>query len=131
MADVIVTGTSSGTSSYQIKTLGLTDASSLAEFFQEQDMGTPAFKLFPTAAILTDSEREFAEQQQAFEQIPPLLLEQYRGRFVASMNGRIVDSDEDFVTLTHRFFETFGDVAVYITKIGDDAGIVIDTPFFD
>jgi hypothetical protein len=46
------------------------------------------------------------------------------------MNGRIVDSDEDFVTLTRRFFETFGDVAVYITKIGDDAGIVIDTPFF-
>lgn len=131
MADVIVTGTSSGTSSYQIKTLGLTDASSLAEFFQEQYMSTPAFKLFPTAPILTDSEREFAEQQQAFEQIPPLLLEQYRGRFVASMNGRIVDSDEDFVTLTRRFFETFGDVAVYITKIGDDAGIVIDTPFFD
>ena len=80
---------------------------------------------------LTQSEREFQEQKEAFEQIPPLLLEQYRGHFVASSNGRIVDSDEDFIALTHRFFENFGDVPVFITKIGRDDGISIETPFFD
>ncbi len=75
--------------------------------------------------------RKFEEQKRLFEEIPKLLLEQYRGRFVASRNGRIVDSDEDFAVLWERFFTTFGDVPAYITKIGDDPGIMIDTPVFD
>jgi hypothetical protein len=79
----------------------------------------------------TESEREFENQKRLFEQILPLFLEPYRGQFVVSSNGRILDSDEDFVALTHRFFGRFGDVPAYITKIGDDEGISIDTPFFD
>jgi hypothetical protein len=85
---------------------------------------------FP-AQKLTDSEREFEEQKRLFQRNLPLLLEQYRGQFVASRNGDIVDSDEDFVTLTHRFFQNAGDVPVYITKIGEDEGIFIETPFSD
>jgi hypothetical protein len=80
---------------------------------------------------VTLSEIEFQEQKRMFNEIPPLLLEQYRGMFVASRNGQIVDSDADFTTLAHRFFQNFGDVAVYVTKIGHDDGVFIDTPFFD
>jgi hypothetical protein len=78
----------------------------------------------------TTAEREFEEQKKLFELIPPLLLEQYRGQFVASKDGQVVDSDESFETLAHRFFATFGDVPAYLTKIGEDPGITIDTPFF-
>jgi hypothetical protein len=82
-------------------------------------------------ALLTTSEMRFQEQKQAFMEIPPLLLEQYRGHFVASLNGRIVDHDSDYVTLVHRFFGNFGDVAAFITKIGERHVAVIDTPFID
>jgi hypothetical protein len=87
--------------------------------------------LIPQEQQLTDSDREFNEQKRLFETIPPLLLEQYRGQFVASRDGMVVDSDDDFVTLTHRFFQDAGDVPVYITKIGHDDGIFIETPFSD
>jgi hypothetical protein len=79
----------------------------------------------------TPSEIQFEEQKQLFNEIPPLLLEGYRGMFVASRNGRIVDSDDDFTALAHRFFQNFGDVSVYVAKIGHDDGVSIDTPFFD
>ena len=78
---------------------------------------------------LTDSEREFQEQKKLFELIPPLLLRQWEGRFVASRNGEIVDSDEDMDCLIDRFFTTHGEVAVYITRIGAAIREFIDTPF--
>lgn len=96
---------------------GMTAASRFWNIFQPQ--------------TLTESEREFREQEEAFRQIPPLFLEQYRGQFVASRNGRILDSDEDLASLSRRFFETHGDVPVFMTKIGEDFDVVIDTPFFD
>jgi len=83
------------------------------------------------APSITESERNFREQKSAFINIPPLALEQYRGHFVASLNGRIVDHDADYVSLVHRFFGTFGDTAVFITKIGERPLAVIDTPFVD
>lgn len=76
----------------------------------------------------TQSEREFGEQKEAFEKIPPLFLEPYRNKFIACRDGKIVDSDEDFAVLVRRFFGTYGDVPVYITKVGEDEPIVIDTP---
>lgn len=96
------------------------------------DIGIARFRmaLFPIQNV-TDSDREFNEQKKLFETIPPLLLEEYRGQFIASRDGRIVDSDDDFVNLTHRFFQNAGDVPVYITKIGEDEGIFIETPFSD
>jgi len=79
----------------------------------------------------TISEREFQEQKEAFQQIPPLLLEQYRGQFVASRNGNIVDSDSDLDSLVSRFFTRHGDVPVYVTKVGSPIREFFDTPFID
>ncbi len=94
-------------------------------------MSSSGFAFITSTYNPSPSEIEFEEQKREFKKILPLFLEQYRDQFVASMNGRIVDSDEDFITLAHRFFERFGDVPAYITKIGDDPGIIVDTPFFD
>lgn len=138
MADYIpITKISSGSSNAEIKAIASSDAIGHIFVGEYDDVTSAAgdVRLFLTTAlrvqIQTDSEREFERQKQFFDQILPLFLEQYRGRFVASRDGRIVDSDDDFVALTHRFFENFGDVPVYITKIGHDDGISLDTPFFD
>lgn len=83
------------------------------------------------SAPRTRVEREFNEQEQAFQQIPPLLLEPYRGQFVVCHDGTVLDSDVDLYTLTNRFFARHGDMPVYITRIGGEVDEVIDTPFFD
>jgi len=77
----------------------------------------------------TASEREFNEQKRLFEQIPPLLLEPYRGLFVISHNGQILDADTDLDALTNRFFVEHGDVPIYLKKIGGQLREVIDTHF--
>lgn len=76
-------------------------------------------------------EREFDEQEQAFRQIPPLLLEPYRGQYVVCQDSNILDSDADLYALTSRFFARHGDMPVYIERIGGEVEEVIDTPFFD
>ena len=122
--------TTSGSAAHQIREFDPPEIIGPA-FIGEHETGTPYVRIILGPQNLTPSEREFEEQKTLFQQILPLFLEQYRNQFVASMNGQIVDSDEDFITLAHRFFAANGDVPVYITKIGDDPGIVIDTPFFD
>ena len=82
-------------------------------------------------SVVVQSERDFEEQKKLFQRIPSLLLEPFCGLFVASLNGEIVDSDKDYVTLVHRFFGAFGDVPVFITKIGEREPAMIDTPFTD
>lgn len=77
----------------------------------------------------TESEREFNEQKRLFDQIPPLLLRPYEGLFIASRNGEIVDSDADMDILIDRFFSRYGEVPVYIGRIGLPIREFIDTPF--
>jgi hypothetical protein len=83
----------------------------------------------PQTNDLTDSEIEFRTQKRLFEQIPPLLLRQYDGLFIASRNGEIVDTDADIDILMDRFFARYGEVPVYITRIGEPIREFIDTPF--
>jgi hypothetical protein len=71
---------------------------------------------------------EFEQQKAAFKKIPPLILAQYQGQFVASRNGEIVDSDKTLAVLTRRIFAVSEDVAVYITKIGEPVHVTISTP---
>jgi len=73
---------------------------------------------------------EFDRQRAAFDQIPPLVLEPFAGRYVASINGDIVDSDESLASLARRFSATHGDVDVYVTRVhGHSNPLVIRTPF--
>lgn len=83
------------------------------------------------AGPVSPTELEFWLERQAFDMIPRGQLTQYEGRFVASRGGQIVDSDTALERLTERFFGRFGDVPVYMTRIGQEPDIRIDTPFFD
>lgn len=80
---------------------------------------------------MTQAEKEFLEQKEDFLNIPPLLLEEYHGQYVVSHNGQILDSDFDLPNLTARFFGQYGDLPVYIDKVGGTIRATIDTPFFD
>lgn len=71
---------------------------------------------------------EFDQQKAAFNEIPPLVLMPYNGLFVASFNGEIVDSDPNLPSLTNRFFSQYGDVPVYITRVGGRKRVLFRTP---
>jgi hypothetical protein len=60
----------------------------------------------------------FEQQKAAFRRIPESERERYKGRFVVSRDGVIVDHDVDLVALSRRFFAQHGKVPVYITRIG-------------
>jgi len=60
----------------------------------------------------------FEKEHAAFEALPPSLMANYRGQFVAIHNGAPVDSDTSRSNLVRRFFERFGDSPVYIGYVG-------------
>ncbi len=74
-------------------------------------------------------EYEFENQKQAFENISPEELAPYHGQFVAAIDGKIVDSDKDMMELDQGILDRYGDVPVYITKVGERAIFNIPTPF--
>lgn len=69
----------------------------------------------------------FERQKQAFMDIQPDILAPYHGKFVASRNGVIVDSDTDLVALSHRVREQYGNLPIYMTRIGK--AVNMPTPF--
>jgi hypothetical protein len=74
------------------------------------------------------AETGFERQKRLFLAISPTEREQYNGSYVASYNGAIVDHDVDLPSLTHRFFSHYGDVDVYITKVGERQRVLLRTP---
>ena len=84
------------------------------------------------AEPLAPGDLEFWLEKQAFEMIPKDRLTPNEGMFIASKDGNVVDSDTNLEALTDRFFRQFGDVPVYMTKVGGaENELRIDTPFFD
>jgi hypothetical protein len=83
------------------------------------------------AETLRFSEIEFWQQKQAFLALPSAMLAAYTGEFVIVRNGQILDHDRSLPALTSRFFRQVGDMAVYISRIGGESELRIDTPFFD
>jgi hypothetical protein len=75
------------------------------------------------------AELEFERQREAFNKIPASELARYQGRFVAVRDGVIVDSDYDPIELSRRFFERYGGVPVYKTRIGEPMVVNIPAPF--
>ncbi len=66
----------------------------------------------------------FEEQRSVFEQLAPNLSDPYEDSYVAIHGGEVVDSDADFQTLVARFFEAYGDAAVYIGYVGSKPPVV-------
>lgn len=75
------------------------------------------------------AEIEFEKQREAFNKIPASELAPYQGQFVAVRNGVIVDSDYDPMELSRRFYERYGGMPVYKTRIGGRRVVNIPAPF--
>lgn len=84
-------------------------------------------RTFAGAVHKTNAPTEFEKQKEAFKAIPPIFLAPYHGKFVASLDGTIVDCDTDLASLSHRFRARYGKVPVYITRVGKKAKM--PTPF--
>jgi hypothetical protein len=125
--------TDSGSSKGAIKMIASSEAIGRELIIRELEVNfaVGALKFWGSShsQALTDSEMQFEEQKRLFEQIPPLFLEPYRGLFVISHNGQIVDADEDLDVLTSRFIAEHGNVPMFLGKIGGQLREVIDTHF--
>ena len=111
------------------------EAGSLADSFPDEPMSGWQFEEPLLSTIVKQDEsshssadREFEEQKKAFLSIESSVLEQYCGQFVASLDGEIVDHDLVLASLTRRFFSKYGDVAVYIAKVGEPIQVTVTTP---
>lgn len=112
--------------------LGKGDVIAPNYFSGEIKMESPGSGVINIANDLTPAEREYREQKEAFENIPPLLLREYLGRFVIAHNGQILDSDTNLTTLTRRFFGGRDrNKPVFIAPVGIEEEESIETPFFD
>jgi hypothetical protein len=72
---------------------------------------------------------EFERQKTAFQRIPRSVLRRYKGQYVVAHNGQIVDHDANLTVLGQRFFDSHGDIAVYITRVDKTKPVKIRTPF--
>lgn len=132
MPDLLITETSNGSFGQVLtKMMNWSDSPTRERLFLEQHMNMPVLKLFlPNQAPQpTDAERDLQEQKSLFNQIAPNVIAGYTGRFVASRNGQILDSDMDLDSLVERFFTRYGERPAYITKVGGKIEEFIDSPF--
>jgi predicted ATP-dependent protease len=56
----------------------------------------------------SDADAKFACERQAFWAMHSQLLSMYEGKYVAVLNGQVVDSDVDERTLVQRVSQKFG-----------------------
>ena len=52
------------------------------------------------------------------------LLRQYRGSYVAIIDGAVIDHDEDFSALASRVFREMGERPVFMPKVGEEKDVV-------
>lgn len=57
------------------------------------------------------------EEMQRYRDLHPQLLAQYRGQYVALVNGQVVDSDADGRALHTRIARRYGDQPVLIVEV--------------
>lgn len=73
---------------------------------------------------------EFEEAIKFFEANKEEFLEEYENKFIAIINNKIVDFDEDFSALAERVFGKYGYKDVYIPKVTRETQVFkIPTPF--
>ena len=57
------------------------------------------------------------KERAAFVRLKDQLLRTHRGKFVAILNGEVVDVDEDDRILTRRVYAEYGYVPIYIDRV--------------
>ena len=61
-----------------------------------------------------DADVQFACERQAFWALHAQLLSMYEGKYVAVLNGQVVDSDVDERVLVQRVYQKFGYQPMYV-----------------
>lgn len=64
-----------------------------------------------------DAEAQFACERQAFWAMHAQLLSMYEGKYVAVLNGQVVDSDVDERALVQRVYQKFGYQPMYVQLV--------------
>ena len=105
----------------------------IMQFMLESSVTQSQTFAFAQSVVLADTSiaiDPFELQKEAFEKIPPLMLVEHTGKYVASVDGVIVDADESLAILAQRFVGTYCDRDAYITRVHAHATpILIRTPF--
>jgi antitoxin (DNA-binding transcriptional repressor) of toxin-antitoxin stability system len=70
----------------------------------------------PQNEVLTALEKERAH----FLRLKDQLLRTHRGKFVAILNGEVIDVDEDGKALTRRVYAEYGYVPIYIDRVVEE-----------
>ena len=66
---------------------------------------------------LSDADAKFACERQAFWAMHSQLLPMYEGKYVAVLNGQVVDSDVDERALVQRVYQKFGYQPMYVQLV--------------
>ncbi len=81
----------------------------------------------PVSAAVHQEKESFEIQQEAFEKMKPALMadERFRGKYVAVVSQRIVDSDESEVRLVKRVTREHRGQPTYIGKVTEKEEILL------
>lgn len=66
-------------------------------------------------------ETQWDRDKRAFWEMRESLLPEYEGKYVAVYRGEVVDSDEEDIALTDRFYRRYGYVPVYCQLVTNGA----------
>ncbi|GEM_PF-5231044 len=64
-------------------------------------------------------ENSIEDEWKAYQDQKAEIEAEYMGQYVAVYRGEVVESDSDMSTLLRKFYDTFGNKAVYIKKVGE------------
>jgi hypothetical protein len=65
----------------------------------------------------SEAEAKFANERQAFWAMHAQLVSVYEGKYVAVLNGQVVDNDIDERALVQRIYKTFGYQPIYVQLV--------------
>ena len=68
-------------------------------------------------ANTSEQDARFAAERRAFWAMRAQLLKAYEGKYVAVLNGEVVDCDEDKQVLAKRLYRQFGYQPIYVQLV--------------
>jgi len=87
--------------------------------WRERVQSRPAVR--PGEAVSRDDAlAALGRERAAFLRLKDQLLRTYRGKFVAILNGEVVDVDDDDRALTRRVYTEHGYVPIYIDRVVEE-----------
>lgn len=67
--------------------------------------------------------RGFKEDEEAYRRMRKVLLEKYKGRWVAVHEGRVVAVGEQLSEVIKKAFSVVGDSHFYVNKVGEESRV--------